>query len=254
MKINPISSYNISNRANIRVVYDSHGGIKYKTNTCFFRKDLDWDKFVKYAEKHFKKVDKVNVYNFACSDGEETFTLAYKLLENLKEKSNKFFPISASDIDKQNILVAKSGLPYKIISLEKQQIVDQKKEFRNFFRVSYKESEPISVMPLDNIRKKVTFEEADALAKIRKIKTENNIVLVRNFLPYVSYSKRAKILDMLQNVLKPDDLVVFGEFDTEVLFMKYITQERDFIPTGIEYVYKKANNNWLYKIKKFFSQ
>lgn len=255
MRINPINyGYNISYGANIRSVHDRHGNLKYRTNTCFLRTDLDWDKFTKFTEKHFRKANKVNVYNFACSDGEETFTLAYKFLVNLKEDSNKYFPIHASDIDEQNIQKAKSGLPFQINSLESRRIAAQENDFRKFFSILYKDGEPASILPSENLRKRVTFEQCDALAGIKKIKTDNNIVLVRNFLPYLSYTKRTKILDKLQEVLKPGDLVVFGGFDDEELFIKYITQERGFVPTEVNHVYKKVNMNWLYKIKKFFNQ
>ena len=111
-KISP--QYTPTFQANSRVVKNITGELKYRTNTWFFRGDLDWDRFVKYADKKYNKAHNIPIFNFACSDGEESFTLAYKLIHLLKERANKFFPIKASDIDSLNIKKAKSSDYYHI--------------------------------------------------------------------------------------------------------------------------------------------
>ena len=48
----------------------------YSNRTFFFRKDLPWTSLAWYIAKQFREAPKVNVYNFACSDGSE---MAFKL-------------------------------------------------------------------------------------------------------------------------------------------------------------------------------
>ena len=81
-----IQNNNINFGIHQRNVTNQYGKLKYRTNTCFFRGDLEWDKFVKLIDKKFENQEKVTITNIACSDGEETFSLVYKLLEILKEK------------------------------------------------------------------------------------------------------------------------------------------------------------------------
>ncbi len=42
--------------------------------TCTFRIDLDWADFAKLEIENFKHKDKVNIIQFASSDGSEAYT------------------------------------------------------------------------------------------------------------------------------------------------------------------------------------
>ena len=62
-------------------------------STSFFRRDIDWKSIGSTFDSQFPK-GKVNIYDFACSDGSEAYSLIITLIEQLGEKkAQRFFPI-----------------------------------------------------------------------------------------------------------------------------------------------------------------
>ena len=123
MRIQPVNLYNfnhnkvnnknnISHKGNYGTVYNELGNMKYRVNTWFFREDFDWNCFPKFIDEIFKNAKKVNIYNYGCSSGEETYSLIMKLINTLGKCAKKFFPIIAKDIDEANIEKAKKGVLY----------------------------------------------------------------------------------------------------------------------------------------------
>ena len=81
-----------------------YGRILVSNSTSFFRRDLPWGYLGQRLDELFPNDEHVNVFNFACSDGSEPYSLAICLIEQLgEERAKRFFPINASDID-ENIL------------------------------------------------------------------------------------------------------------------------------------------------------
>ena len=97
---------NFATLANSRV---SGTGIMVSNFTTFVRGDLTWKTIGTKLKNEFPN-GKVNVYDFACSDGSEVYSLIIALKEQLGEKeAQRFFPIHASDVDSQIVRMAKSG-------------------------------------------------------------------------------------------------------------------------------------------------
>ena len=83
--------------------------VKHSNNTMFFRDDFSW-KSTPHILKSYFPDGRVNIYNFACSDGSEPYCLAMTLISELGlEEAQRFFPIYASDKDPKMIELAKSG-------------------------------------------------------------------------------------------------------------------------------------------------
>ena len=80
--------------------------------TSMFRNDIQWEKFADFLHSKYKDVENVNIINGACSDGSEAYSLAISLINADKEKSKKFFPINAFDIDKQILDCGINGYIY----------------------------------------------------------------------------------------------------------------------------------------------
>ena len=72
---------------------------KHMNNTSFFRLYKIWEPTVKYLEERFKDVEKVNIYNLACSDGSEPLSLAMLIKSKFPYLAKKFLPIKAFDYD-----------------------------------------------------------------------------------------------------------------------------------------------------------
>ena len=105
MNISPVKKFNIAFSSNTRVIQRADVPKKdieekytplyknkvnfYSNATYFYRNDLSyrdvdgsWNDFRRVISNEFKEAPKVNVYNFACSDGSETYSLVMSLLEN----------------------------------------------------------------------------------------------------------------------------------------------------------------------------
>lgn len=219
MIISPIQTYKYSKTpsftSNCRSIYDKQGNLLYKTTTCFFREDLPWDRFVKFLSQKYKMVEKVNIINHACSNGHEPYSLAIKLIQNLGEEAEKFFPIQAKDFDSYNIENAKRGQIginfndiYQINSGTKNNITQ-------FFQYDkpYNSINDLTLVPKDNIRNKVIFTQSDILKDLEQKQPDNTVILCRNFWPYLSAKTREKLASLLAKNLGTNSLITIGSFD-----------------------------------------
>ena len=60
---------------------------------------------------------------------------------------------------------------------------------------------------------KIIYEQLDIFDSLKKLQPQNNVVLCRNVLPYLSNEKKVKFIDLLARKLDPSSLVVIGAFD-----------------------------------------
>lgn len=79
---------------------------KLNHTTNFFRENFS-DVFSETLTEKFP--EGVKIYDYACSDGSEAYSLAMSLMQTGEEKSQKYFPIIARDIGKSVIDRANSG-------------------------------------------------------------------------------------------------------------------------------------------------
>ena len=228
MKISPISSYAYSCpsfKSSSRKSPDSNpkiNGIGVYNSTWFFRDDINWNWLVSYMEHNFADKSKVNVYNLACSDGSEAYTLAICLNENMNSiKRNKFLPINASDIDKVMIRYAKRGR-INLYQADIQEIYDNTSKGDYFespsFPVEIGGEQDIrsfsSYQPNAYLRYAVNFEDADILTKLSELKDDgDSVILCRNVTPYLTAEYLGKVADALNKKLKKGSLLVLGDFD-----------------------------------------
>ncbi len=197
--------------------------VLYSNYTHFFRSEfitlpdkIAWPYFVELLDENFKDSKKVNFYDFGCSDGSEPYSIIMALKENLgDDKSKKFFPIKAFDIDSQIIKQAASG---KINA----NFDDIKSIFRNINNIdkyfdiekdkSYQEF-PYKLTAKENLREAVQFRRANFLSQIDNIEKSNSVVFCRNFWPYLTYEQRELAAKKLAQQLDSQSIVVIGSFD-----------------------------------------
>ncbi len=63
-------------------IYKTQTGIEMGTLTYPFRDDVDWKKLTEYEINHFKNHDRVNIIQFASSDGSEAYSKIISFLES----------------------------------------------------------------------------------------------------------------------------------------------------------------------------
>ena len=251
MKISLCPKYNFSFKSNDRVVFrDSNnkicacdrselsesqmGDLIYANSTGFFRLDLNlahsrkymtvgnWIGFRKTIADEFQNVPKVNVYDFACSDGSETYSLILSLVDELGEQeAKKFFPISAYDIDETMVETAKKGvIPcYEDdISNLARNISDEK--IKSYYDIDTEASKypPYTFLASDKLKKNVDFNLASIQEKIDQIEPSNSLVLCRNFLPYLGTKDMLEVIWQLGKKLDDSSLLVIGHYDKFKVF------------------------------------
>ena len=207
----------------------------YGTQSSVFRSDLDWMKFANYLDTHFKDTDKVNIVCQACSDGSEPYTLALALIHSLGiEKSKKFFPIKARDIDKTNISkFAERGL----INLTKEDIEKLKIngiDFNKYFSISTEQirlsddaynNEVQTYKVNKNLRQLVDFKqeflENDSSSLVDN---SNTIFLCRNVLPYIGSRDARKVIYNLGTNMKKGSILSLGTYTNS----KFLTDSKDY--------------------------
>lgn len=215
--------------------------------TYFFREDLQWGNFVRYLNLRFKDADKVNIYNAACSDGTESYTLIMSLIKHLgKEKAKKFFPIKGFDLNQQQVNTAKSGeiplLPgiyylCDLFSIKFHTLFNDKK-FLNY--VTLKNGKK-GVKFKDDIKNLVEFRRAnifDELAKINK-NEENSVFLCRNMWMYLKEPEQEKLAKMLSEACGSNSIVVLGNYDLSASKAHSLLLKNGFEETYIDNVYEK---------------
>ena len=148
--------------------------------TYFFRNDFQWKSFAAYLNRKYKGVNSVNIYNAACSDGTEAFTLAIALISKLgKDAAKKFFPIKAHDINESLIVDAKSGIvpllpfPYSLVDLY---MIKLKTFFRDSMYMTFlKHNGKRSVKINDEIRNNINFQAGNIFFEINNKRNKTKI-------------------------------------------------------------------------------
>lgn len=218
-------------------------GLSMTNVTCMFREDLDWVNFAKFAIDNFKNKDKVNIIQFASSDGSEAYTQIISLLENGDYKSTKkFFPIISYDIDDNIVNIART----KLLNLDKNDRLKIENNCNNshqYFSISKTNlnisnhiSDPFIIYPPINyttfevkpiLTNKVCFNSGDIFQIAPKIKDDSStIILCRNMLSYFPKEKILKIVKTFSQNLKTGSLIATGKL--EEIAVNYYIQEHGF--------------------------
>lgn len=245
MKINPVNFNNSypaypAFKGNQRSICDKSGKLLYRTTTYFFRDDLDWNAFVRYLNFKYQNADKVSIINHVCSNGQEPYSLAVKLIHSLKSGAEKFLPIIAKDIDEKNILSAQNGR--------------MGIQLGDIYRINYYTGDNLSkyfttgkavnpdndlvLIPKPNIKDKVIFSQSDIFNDISTLPDENMILLCRNFWPYLEIPQRKNLAKQLSEKINSSSLLVIGDYD-ERADVGEILYDNGFKETAIRYVYTK---------------
>jgi len=184
-------------------------------STEFFRGDVPWRQLGKIFTQQFK-FGKVNIYDFACSDGSEAYSIAIALIEQLGERrAQRFFPIVATDVDPEIIQMANSG----VIKASDNDLCAMHRIFKNFDEKKYFDITRINakesiLRPKKILTKNVIFKQASALESLNEVeKKQNNIILARNFWKYLSASETAKTSWELANKANEKTLLMIGSYD-----------------------------------------
>lgn len=237
MKISPIkiNPYKQNFTSTSKTAYQKQDGTRYvspvyniegedkvacSNRTYIFRKDLPWSTLPSYLAKEIGRNSKINVYNFACSDGSETYSFIMSAIERYGEKdAARFFPIIASDIDSYMINQAKSGiLPANYDDLDEieRTLGGGLDKVAKYFYVEPNRKDrqyPLILHPKKILSDNVVFKNQDIEDGLDEIKGTDSVVMARNFWRYLPADKLARTSLKLRRNMTPSSRLVIGEFD-----------------------------------------
>ena len=202
-----------------------HKKLLYANTTSFFRDDLEefgsgWIDFREAIVKAFENAPKVNVYDFAASDGSEAYSLIISLIEALGVcEAQKYFPIKAFDIDCEAVKKAKSGEILGGVGDMDALCCNTGGNVFRYFNIKNGPN-PFTCAhyfyPKDDIKNLVDFNEADIVDEIDNIEPDNSLVLCRNFWPYLNKDTAEKTFARLCEHLGDKSVIVIGSFDKRI--------------------------------------
>ena len=250
MKIHSYNNYknNLAFGTNGRY-YKNSNGDEFGTNSWLFREDLDWKQLAEYENKNFRNKTKVNIVQFASSDGSEAYTKIISLLENLPENdTEKFFPIKAYDIDEEVVNAARSGFINTCLS-DRIKLQMNSDNYEKYFTPSNKTLDikddiklqrPKTFKAGDILTKRVSFERADMYNILSSLNDRSDTILMcRNVLGYFENEKVEKFVKIVSNKLKQGSLFIIGEHDTINSFIDKYLKENKFLKI-LKNVYRKT--------------
>ena len=231
---------NINFKSYKHTVSDKFGGILYRGDTCFFRHDLDFDKFADFLNLKYANTDKVNVIVQACSDGEEAYSLLAVMMDRLGKHVSKFLPIKAGDIDEEHIQIAKKG-NYFIESYEKKYLDFYLEDrYKSYFDINDYNFIFKSFNVKDLLKNQVKFKKADILSDAKKINMTNTVLVARNFWPYLKKDDVVNLIQILRKKFDKTSTLVIGDYDKQLgiddLLKNYGFVESSYVNNVFEYM------------------
>lgn len=245
---------------------------KQMNNTLFYRSKKVWEEDIPKILERYKNVSKINWYNFACSDGSESRSIAMLIRTKFKDYAQKIFPIKASDRDPEAIERALNGI-YEIGYFEQKDINKfTEKNFDKFFEeteepkrgkieinsdgfIVNRELGTVSIESSNNDPGKkwykfkpefssdVDYNIGDALKEYKIIEHKNSIVFAKNFWPYLSDEDKIRLAFRLSGRMKQNCTLAIGEFDLENrwsdLDLSKLLQQAKFKPTEDKTIFIK---------------
>lgn len=217
-----------------------YGRILVSNSTRFFREDLPWGYLGQRLDELFPNDEHVNVFNFACSDGSEPYSLAICLIEQLgEERAKRFFPINASDID-EKILPDEKNPKIKATKEDIKNIQEiTEGNIQKYFHVKHKnervelsskqavefKDEEYILTPKKILKDCVNFNCQNFYDGLDDLKSKNNLVLCRNFWGYLNEDDIINCAKKLYKKLDDSSIVIIGDFDLEDSYVpKFLTE------------------------------
>ncbi len=185
--------------------------------TSFFRDDVNWIRLGQLLCEKFKDADKVNTMVYACSNGLEAYTFSALIQKTFPKNPEKFFPIIAKDISKQQIEENKLKQKEDVkISLNEAMAASGVLAFGvydDFYKLITKNKDGAYVIT-EKTKAPVVFEAANILDDLDSVDSSApTIFACRNMWPYVKAEEYQPFSDELYKRLASGSVVIIGDFD-----------------------------------------
>lgn len=246
-------------------IKDKDGNAVNRCDTAIFRNDLDFDEVVNFIDKKYESVKQPKILDYACSDGEEIYSVLSIFDYMLGEKAKKFYPIMARDIDSEALELAQKGVFYctydeymaaehylkdnlnKYFTPCPQYLKNYKNRAvqKNYGGSNYKIS--------DEVKNRVKFGKGNIVEDAQKIDFKNTVLFARNFWAYLSKDEIDTLAKTLAKRMDNSSTLVIGDYDVEYGIDKLL-KSYGFVETEVDNVFELPKNfkckNNIYDYKK----
>lgn len=211
----------------------------------FFRDYEAWDflnraiipKIIYNQNMHAKK--EIRVWSIGCASGEEDYSLAISLIENLKTDIGKYeIKIFATDIDESALRIASSGtyMPEQLIGLPDYIKNKYFTNCNNLYTIS------------DEVKHLLIFEKHNLVTEpaISNI----DLLLCRNVMIYLEPSLRPKVIQNLRYALNENGYLWLGKGEKHIDSRAY-----GFKPLETKWrIFKKISNKEYYQLPLIYDK
>lgn len=221
--------------------YKTDAGKEIGSNSWMFREDVAWNDLAKFEVEHFRDKNRVNVIQFASSDGSEAYTKIISLLKQGEPNVQKFFPIEAYDISPEIVNAAKSGL-INFVDKDFKRAENVQVNLDEYFKKSTNSLDikndymfhffniPTTTYQVSNsLKNKVNFHNKDLFDVLHSFKDDSNsVILCRNIFSYFDDIDARRAINLLGQKLKAGSLLVLGDQDFSKHTMQKFLKEAGF--------------------------
>ncbi len=260
-----LNSVNLYNQPSFGIYFNKvngeNGKLLYRGDTKICRDDIYFPEVIDFLENKYTSVPKVNVVMHACSDGEEVYSFLGVLHSKLGEKSAKYLPVTAKDIEGEHLNLAQKGIYY--VGKSEYDIANDcmNGNFYKYFNLlpyidddnappqyliegkgSKNELYPKRIKVNDLIKKSVKFEQSDILEDVNHIDFKNTVLFARNFWPYLDKKDMHQLAKRLSERMDSSSTLIIGDFDKEEADLGSVLKMYGFQETSAENVYELPKN------------
>lgn len=159
--------------------------------TSFFRESSHFDWLAAYLKTHFNSNNELRVWCAAASTGQEPYTIAMVLCENLTEQQLAKVKFLATDIDLEVLRKASNGI-YDEKDVEGLDPMLRQKYFEPIQKKGEKKYRVV-----DKLHKLITFAQFNLMTEQYQFQHKFNIIFCRNVLIYFDEKTTAKVINNL---------------------------------------------------------
>lgn len=206
-KLNPFSFKGINEKCE-NIVHEKVADKLICQTTSFYRNDVNWSEFVSFIERKFPS--NVKIYNSACSQAAEIYTL---LLEAFSKSKNFFKGLSIEARDIGPIVIKKDQAG--IIDLTSKDINKLKGYIPKYFEKIPNSSSSKGIYRFQvspELRKKVNFQVEDIMDFSKSI-NDYDVIMFRNSWYHLSHEDQKILTQNLFKNMKPNSILVIGEHE-----------------------------------------
>lgn len=176
--------------------------------TSFFREAAHFTWFGKAVKTHFETLYSMRIWCAAASTGQEPYTIAITVCENIPEKLRPSVRILASDIDTE--VLKKGALGYY---KESEMSGISKNLMFKYFDRSTQDGETIYRVK-DFIREMVHFSQFNLISEKYEFKRPFDFIFCRNVLIYFDDKTVSKVVENLSSSLNSKGYLLLGHSES----------------------------------------